>query len=298
MAFFHQSPDWERFQRALGRTTQRVDGWLLIEGKTPLGRYWYSPRPRATAQTLAAFVGFAQRDRAAFVRVDPAAPVPTDQFSVRPTLHTQPRDSLILAGLDRPEEALLAGFHEKTRYNIRLAKKRGVVVEESADISAFLELSRGTADRQAFRYHEGKYYRTMLETLQEGEVRASLLIAKAEGRVVAANVLLWTPDTAYYLHGASSYADRKLMAPHLLQWEGIRRAKAAGLKRYDFWGIAPLTADRTLVNPNHTWAGITRFKLGFGGEVVRYPDSFDVVLQPAAYALYTMGRRLRRSLPL
>ncbi|MBI4032763.1 peptidoglycan bridge formation glycyltransferase FemA/FemB family protein [Candidatus Berkelbacteria bacterium] len=304
MRSYLQSERWEAFQRACGYRTIRVGDTLLIGRGTPVGTYWYAARPEHL--DLAALQTYAQTDRSLFVRIDPSEPIATEAFPTRPTLATQPQDSLVL-DLGRSEEELLGSFHEKTRYNIRLSQKRGVSIEESTDVSAFLALARGTADRQAFRYHTGQYYQTMLETLRVGELKASLLVAKAAGRPVAALILLITPDTAYYLHGASSYADRALMAPHLLQWAAILKAKEQGCQAYDFWGIAPpihvesgnfqFPISNFQFDPNHPWAGVTRFKLGFGGEVVHYPDSFDLVLQPAAYTVYTMGRRLRRALP-
>lgn len=293
---FLQSNIWERFQQAAGKRTLRAGGALLVEGKTPLGSYWYAPRPNLTDDTLAAIREAAQG--AMFVRIDPeSVPDGFDRSSLVVAEPTQPQDSLILAL--QPRDQLLATFHEKTRYNIRLAERKGVTVTESAaadskELAAFLALSTGTSQRQDFHYHDEHYYRKLVETLgqpNEEQITASTLTAWQGETPLAALIAIWTPETAIYLHGASSYEHRSLMGPHLLQFTAMQRAVTLGCARYDFWGIAPDGAPDT-----HPWAGVTRFKLGFGGERVHYPDSFALVLKPIPYRLYTLLRRIRRGL--
>lgn len=291
-----QSKAWERFQQATGKTTARAGDVLAVEYKTPLGSYWYAPRPTVTAATFQTLVEHGRATNAMFVRVDPEAA--TDGFpgAVQQVPATQPQDSLVLRL--KPADELLEGFHEKTRYNIRLAERKGVTVTESTEVdskelAAFLALSAGTAERQAFHYHKDDYYQTMLKTLgQPGDedIHTSVLVAWQGETPVAALIALWTPTIAYYLHGASSYEHRALMAPHLLQFRAMEKAIDRGCGGYDFWGIAPDGAPDT-----HPWAGVTRFKLGFGGQRVHYPDSFAIVLQSMQYQLYLVARGIRRS---
>ncbi len=302
---FLQSEGWEAFQRSLGHQTDRIAGQLLITHPTALGAYQYCPRPlELDDRTLEAFSREARVNHALFVRIDPDESFNPESVHRSPlTVHqarpTQPQHSLVLdlsPGLDD----LMASFHEKTRYNIRLAGRKEVVVTTSRDpasreLLAFLELAKGTGGRQQFHYHPAGYYRTMLEVLgnEEAGITASCLVAWHEKQPVAALILLihQEANAAYYLHGASSYHHRQLMAPHLLQWEAIQQAKAAGCARYDFWGIT--TSD----DPTHPWAGITRFKRGFGGSEVSYQDSFDLVVDPARTRLYRLARSVRRRLP-
>jgi len=298
-----QSDAWEKFQAAFGMRTERVDGQLMIEHPTVLGRYWYCPRPALLGtSTLAALKDAAVRNAALFVRIDPDlgydARTLTGQSTVR-TLPTAPQDSLLL-DVSPSEDALLESFHTKLRYNIRLAMRRGLTVSHSSnptgrELMAFLELAKGTGGRQQFHYHPVGYYQTMLELLGEvgQELTVSCLVVWHEQVPVAALILLidHPAHTAYYLHGASSYPHRAFMGPHLVQWEAIRTAKAAGALQYDFWGIAPEAA------PNdHPWTGITRFKLGFGGVRVRYSDSFDLIVDPVRSRLYRLARSIRRRL--
>lgn len=304
MASFLQSNAWERFQRAAGATTHRVAGALLIERTTPLGRYWYCPRPSLDELALREIEAAAKDAGVLFVRIDPETPLLASTLPTAATAHTEPGDSLVLSLAPTTDE-LLKSFHEKTRYNIRVALRNELEVEESSDpdsrtLTAFLQFARKTGARQGFRYHADHYYRTMLEVLgqpnDEG-ITASALVAHRNNGPAAAMIVVWTPETAYYLHGASWYERRKWMAPHLLQWTAIQRAKERGASAYDFWGIAPMNPDQTPVDPNHAWAGVTRFKLGFGGEVVHYPDAVDLLVRPAQYHAYSVARRLRRTLP-
>jgi lipid II:glycine glycyltransferase (peptidoglycan interpeptide bridge formation enzyme) len=106
--------------------------------------------------------------------------------------------------------------------------------------------------------------------------------------IIAANLMVFYGDTATYLHGASNYAFRALMAPNLLQWNLIQEAKKRGFKYYDFHGIAPNE------NPKHPWAGVTRFKKGFGGEIANYPGTYDFIYETGWYKIYKLFRKINR----
>ena len=282
---FLQSWEWGTFQEKAGHRVVRLrsDGATgqFIEHRLPLGRsYWYAPRgPLGSA---AAFTSAKAFSGATFLRVEPGD-APADSIRVA---SVQPSQTLVL-DLTKDEEELLAGMHEKTRYNIRLAERKGVKVYEASpkDFDVFWSVMQETATRDAFRQHGKEHYRLMLEAFPF----AKLMFAEHDGRVLAANLMVHFGDTATYLHGASSNARREVMAPHLLHWECIRRAKAAGIARYDFWGVAPADA-----GPDHSWAGITRFKRGFGGTYVEYPGTFDIPLDGFWYGVYRALRRLRR----
>ncbi|MEK7557187.1 MAG: peptidoglycan bridge formation glycyltransferase FemA/FemB family protein, partial [Patescibacteria group bacterium] len=216
----------------------------------------------------------------------------------------QPRHTLRVDLKHNGEEELLAAMHSKTRYNIRLAERRRVAVrfsQDVADVEHFLRLSRDVHERSQFSYHPDGYYRTILEVLgrrregnileemdAQGAARAEVALAEYEGEILAAHIVISFKLVTTYAHGASSSKLRELMAPHLLQWETMKRAKAAGKFYYDFFGVAPEGADK-----DHPWSGITRFKLGFGGERVNYIGAYDLVLRPGMYHLFNAARRLR-----
>ena len=202
------------------------------------------------------------------------------------------------------DDARLAAMHEKTRYNIRLALRRGVEIRPLPSILSptgrgkgeggldeFLKLLEETAKRDKFRAHPRAYYEKMTETLETAQqlngstterLFIQLWLARFEGKAIAGALVGYFGDTATYLHGASSHEYRHLMAPYALHWEIMRDARAIGFEKYDFWGI-----------DEKKWPGVTRFKKGFGGEVVRYPGAFDLPISRFWYTLYRLGKQLK-----
>lgn len=194
----------------------------------------------------------------------------------------QPSNTLLI-DLRKSQEELRLEMHQKTRYNINLAQKKGVVVEKSDDIEKFLFLIRQTSKRGKFVSHSEEYYRKILET---SAGNACLWIARHNDNILAANIVMAFGDTVTYTHGASSDEFRNFMAPHLLQWEQIKWAKENNYDFYDFWGISE--------DKNSPWAGFTRFKKGFGGSTKTMPGTFDLVFDKNVYSLYSIYKKLRK----
>jgi lipid II:glycine glycyltransferase (peptidoglycan interpeptide bridge formation enzyme) len=174
--------------------------------------------------------------------------------------------------LKESEEDLLKSFHPKTRYNIKLAIKKGVTVEEKEDEKSFekyLDLTFDTAKRQNFFAHTKKYHRTMWEVLHKKMVAngdepiAHLLIGSYKKEVLASWVVFVWKDTLYYPYGASSDKHREVMASHLMMWESIKFGKKLGLKKFDMWGL-------------EEGKGFTRFKEGFRPKVVEFVGTWDI----------------------
>lgn len=200
----------------------------------------------------------------------------------------QPRDTWVL-DLKKDLKDLLADMHTKTRYNIALAKRKGVEIEFSAnreDIKDFLHLNKKTASRNNIVTHSDKHYDKLFETLVSQRA-GELALAKVDGQVVAANILIYFGKAATYLHGASDYNFRKHMAPQALQWASIKRAKEKACEFYDFWGIAPEDGSKA------SWEGITRFKKSFGGKAIFSPGTYDLIYNKSWYNLYNLGLRLK-----
>lgn len=296
-----QSWAWGAFQQSLGRTVLRLGAGVpalqVITMPLPLRfAYDYLPRgplsPECNWEDVKMFLR-AHTPRAAFLRVDPAegsAAQPKGSHRRPKTL--QPHETLML-DLRKPEEDLLAAMHEKTRYNIRLAERKGVEVSTTTDIqelTEFFALLRETSKRDKITSHPQGYYQRMFETLVAQDM-IQLWEARFEKQVIAANLVVSFGDTVTYLHGASSNQSRNVMAPHLLQWRQIQDAKARGFQWYDFWGIAPENFTK-----RHPWAGITRFKLGFGGLRVSYPAGFDLQLKPLHYQTFRLAKLLRKGM--
>lgn len=162
---------------------------------------------------------------------------------IRRIADVQPSKTIIL-DLSKSETEIISAMHSKTRYNIRLAERHGIKIREGKpeEIEIFLNLLSKTAKRDDFRPHPDNYYRQMVRA---GSNFIKLFLAEYHGsapltarnKILAANLVVFFTDTITYLHGASDDEFKNLMAPHLLQWEVIRRAKQSGYHFYDFWGI-------------------------------------------------------------
>lgn len=208
------------------------------------------------------------------------------------TEQIQFRNTLLL-DLSPAEEELLARMKQKTRYNIRLAERKGVRVRPGtqADFPMLYRLYAETALRDGFAIRDEGYYRLVWETFLRPLDRASAadtgvpgcipLVAEVEHQAVAALFLFWFAGKAYYLYGMSSAAHREKMPNYLLQWEAIRLARAIGCRTYDLWG-----APDEFHEGDRLW-GVFRFKEGLGGQVVRTLGAWDYIPSRWLYALYT-----------
>lgn len=188
----------------------------------------------------------------------------------------------VVVNLTRDPDQLMAGMKQKTRYNVRLAGRRGVEVRTGVleDLDSLYHMFAETSVRDGFVIRSADYYRSVwLAFMQAGMAEA--LIAEVEGKIVAGLVIFYFAGKAWYLYGMSRDAHREKMPNYLLQWEAIRRAKEAGCQVYDLWG-APDRFDRE----DPMW-GVYRFKEGLGGRVVRHIGAWDLPARPVLYRMYT-----------
>ena len=208
----------------------------------------------------------------------------------------QPPDTVIL-DLTLSEDELIAQFKSKCRYNIKLAEKRGCLVEcvdmkdeESIKngIDLFYSLYEITSKRDGIAIHNIGYYRNLfVEALKDETLSLRLYVAKYENKLLASIITIFYRDEATYLYGASSNECRNLMSTYLLQYQAIKDAKQYGCKIYDFYGIPPTEDIR------HAMAGLYRFKSGFGGKIVHRIGSIDVYKNSLLYTLYSFAEHMR-----
>lgn len=303
---FLQSEHWMTFQKAVGRNVEVVenegDRALMVEYKLPVvGSYFFVPRgpiiqvkslKLKVQSLLERMICVASDAGCGWIRIEPQS---DDEWQaikdclegrygiVKSKKNHEPAQTLML-DLSKPEDGLLSDMKQKTRYNIRLAEKRGVDIFTSCapkDIETFCEMVEETARRDRVIAHPRSYYIKMLETVPEEALK--LYLARFEEKIIAGALITYAGGVATYQHGASSNEHRNVMAPYLLQWRAIQDAKNRGYNKYDFGGLR-LEEKNELTS----WKGITRFKLGFcpQGGVVNFPGCYDIILNRKKYWLY------------
>lgn len=309
---FLQSKHWRRFQEAAGHRVVHVEGaGFLASGivhELPVvGEYVYFPRGPVVdmghtdlSVVVKEMARASKKIGAKWLRVEVADERIVEKLRtffyervVRAPHDVQPREILV-ADLTSTEEELLTKMKQKTRYNIRLAEKKGVKVFETREKKyqeAFLKLIEATAGRKEIVAHPLSYYRKFFEAFPADVCK--LFVAEYEGTVLAANIVAQYGEWAYYLHGGSSNKHRDLMAPYLLQWHQMKETKRAGCRFYDFGGVRVATVGEG----NGSWEGITRFKQGFAPEAtpLLLPGAYDIILDEKHYSLYNYLRHMKQS---
>ena len=313
----HQLSVWKQFQETVpGRGP--IKGWGIKNDAGKIiattfvvamdtgfmgKKWWYSARgpvfddEKAGHLLLACVMKELKKTGGIFWRFDPyVSSIQGKLFPVRSrksTQNYQPTDTLVL-DLTKSDEVLLAEMKRKGRYNINLARKKGVkcvkidgqnVTEK--DLTDFWALNNETTNRDAFSGHEKKYYKNFLKHVLP---YAALFFAETEnGKRIATAISTFTGDRAIYYFGASTSNPefRNLMAPYLLQWTMIQEAKKRGCKSYDFLGIAPEGDSK------HAYAGISEFKWKFGGTRNTFAPGREIVFNSFWYWLYRIAKKIR-----
>ena len=298
---FLQSSEWLRLQEATGKSVVPFEeGDFVANGivhSLPLvGKYLYIPRgprqsndqsPNSTFQkNIQKLVEEAKEKKMKWVRIEPeteeileAIKTTVSERVVSAPHDMQPRE-IFKIDISKTEEELLAGMKPKTRYNIRLAEKRGVRVYETREakhIEAFLGLITATSGRKGITSHPKSYYEKFFQVLPREMCR--LFVAEYQGEIIAANLVMFSA-----------------MAPYLLQWEQIKVAKEEGYHRYDFGGIQSHSEIKNQKSKINSWGGITKFKTGFSPSTppIVFPGSYDIILDSRGYLLYDGLRHLQK----
>ena len=314
---FTQAEFYGLWQKSLNREVKR----FLISDKDepiaycqlikyPLGRrlsYFYAPYGPVIKIFSEQFLTYlrsellkiAKRERVVFTRLD-FTPPSSDarlfkKFFKKSFLYTyhaahfQPRGEWFLS-LTESEDKIFAAMHEKTRYSIKLASRKGIateiVTENFSDyFPIFYDLMTETARRNGFHLHEKKYYQNIFRNLQSIP-KTYLSVAKYQNKILVIDLIIVFGQTANYVFGGSSNQQRNLCASHLAQWAAICQAKKLGCTDYNFGGIA-------MGEIYKNWHGLTRFKQRFGGRPVVHSDFYDLVTKPSWYWLYNLAKFIK-----
>jgi lipid II:glycine glycyltransferase (peptidoglycan interpeptide bridge formation enzyme) len=297
----------------------------------------YIPKSTPPSKEFLTYLkSYAQEHKLIFVKLEPNvlsnSEIENCKLGIVSSLHPLFTPWNQLLDITLPEDDLLKNMHPKTRYNIRLAEKKGVHVHEMTTeegYQIFEKLYFETCERQKYRGHTRVYHRNIWKTLgdpssgkvspsyQEGDGRGNLdiqplpppirrtplpvggmdrlslesriLIAFYKDIPLAVYQLWHFKDALYYVYGGSSEEYKNVMAANLLMWETIKFGRKLGCKTLDMWGSLPPEYD--LKDP---WAGFTKFKHGYGTKFVEYAGSYDLVVNPLLYRLYSLAQTLRQ----
>ena len=271
--------------------TRRLGHWLPAVMYVPQGPALDYGDTNLLGQVLDHLENTARKGRALFLKIDPDVQAGTSEGKSvvemlrrrgwRPSNEQiQFRNTLLLDLTPSPDE-LLAAMKSKWRYNVRLAKRKGVTVRQGGldDIPLLYRMYAETAGRAEFVIRPEDYYRDVWGAFIEAGL-AQPLIAEVEGQPVAMVIIFQFAERAWYMYGASRTAHRDKMPNNLLQWEAMQWAREQGCTVYDMWG-APDELDES----DPMW-GVYRFKKGFGGEFVRHIGAWDFPISQTGYWFY------------
>ncbi len=233
-----------------------------------------------------------KQHRAIFLKLEPDLwndqQLETWNLKLETSPHNIQPPRTIIINIKDDEDTILARMKQKTRYNIRLAEKKGVTVRAWDDIESFHRLMLVTGGRDGFGVHSLEYYKRAYE-LFHPKGMCEILVAEYEGKPLAALFVARNGNRAYYLYGASTDEERNRMPTYLLQWEAMKWAKARGCEEYDLWGVPDedeATLESNFESRHDGLWGVYRFKRGFGGEVKRAAQAMDRVYNPLLYWMY------------
>jgi len=296
-----QTGEWGELKSGFGWEPVRIvngeEGVQILFRKLPLGfTIGYIPKPVISNQSISdqfweEIDEMCRRHRAIFLKLEP------DSWNFEFILYLpsfilskhniQPPRTMII-DLSGNEEEILGRMKQKTRYNIRLAMKKGVTVRAWDDVESFHKMMLVTGDRDRFGVHSLEYYRCAYELFHPTGM-CELLVAEYEGRPLAALMVLARGRRAWYFYGASTDEERNRMPTYLLQWEAMKWAKARGCEEYDLWGVPDedeATLEANFENRQDGLWGVYRFKRGFGGELKRVAQALDRVYNPLLHWAY------------
>jgi serine/alanine adding enzyme len=262
---------------------------LFLRRRIPgFGSLWYSPRGPgvASAERVVAMAPALRELSPGFlVKIDPELPLSAgtpgwnDAGLERSRDEVQPVTATIMVDLRPSEEEILASFKPKCRYNIRLAARRGVRVRrvpvDDRSIDVMYRLIHATQRRSRFLMRPRDYYAEHWR-LQQASGQGEMFFAFLGDEVLAGVFITHLGHKAWYKDGGSTRRHHELMAPHLLQWEVMRWARARGVTLYDLVAVPPPGN----LSPDHPFFGLYRFKSGFSKDITEFIGTWDVPLKP------------------
>jgi len=253
--------------------------------------------PPVDVEMISNIKKIAQDEKAIFIKFEPDVyektydsnnnPSTVGQMIKHPDLLSSPKVAFYpysyVVNLSKTEDELLALMHTKTRYNIKIANRHQVKIEEMSTDKGFeiyLKILFETTKRQGFYLHSENYHRTLWKTLKNTNI-PHIMLASLNGEVLSAFMLFVLKDKLFYPYGSSLAIHKEVMAQNLLMWECIKFGKDNGLKSFDMWGSLGPDAKES-----DNGYGFHRFKQGYGGQLVQFVGTYDLVINSNLYKLY------------
>ena len=309
-----QSWEWGEFRKKTGVKVERVgffDNGKLVRGMQVtfhdipvIGRkLGYFPKgPMPDEEQLSVLQQLGRKYNALFIKMEPNIAQPVGGLSAHDKIvkfllehGATPGRPLFTRytftlDLTKSEEKLMDQLSSKTRYNVKLAQKKGVQIYEnttSEGMEQYITILEETTKRQGFYAHSPAYFRTLWKTLGDSGI-IRIFNAVYEDTVVASWVMFIFNGVLYYPYGASSSQHRDVMASNLMMWEMIRFGKAMGCHTFDMWGALGPDA-----NEKDPFFGFHRFKKGYGSVLTEFIGTYDLILDPIFYKVFRVVEELR-----
>ncbi len=285
-----QTSAWAEFRTKWGNEVVETKYGILTLHKLPIINYKIGMFIKGLApnkQMLTDLKKLGKEKKLVFIKMEPNVSKSEQLIKLMKESGATPGKTLFTPStfwidLKPNEEELMKSFSSKTRYNIRVAERNGVMVKEDNSDKAFeryLELTRETIKRQGFYAHSERYHRLMWKTLRKAGV-AHLLTASYKGEIITAWILFSWKDFLYYPYGASTEEHKNVMANNLMMWEAIKFGKKLGLSTFDLWG-------------REEGKGFTKFKEGYNPKVIEFLGTWDLIINKPMYYIYKIGEWIR-----
>ena len=312
-----QTWEWGDFQISQGHTVYRlglfsdedkiISAYSVSFHKIPKTKFSIGTilrGPEIDDETIKEITEIAKKENAIFVKFEPnIIHKKFDNFNNSTLVFKKPNFQNLkkspkvafyphtyLIDLTKSETELLESMHSKTRYNIRVANRYGVEVEEQTNNKGFeiyLKLLLATTKRQGFYLHTEKYHRDLWKKLKDTGM-IHIMLGSYQNQVLSAFFIFKVKDKLFYPYGASLDINRQVMTPTLLMWEVIKLGQKMKCKTFDMWGCLGPHAKET-----ENGYGFHRFKQGYGGQLVEYVGTYDLVINPIFYKIYNSADKIR-----
>jgi lipid II:glycine glycyltransferase (peptidoglycan interpeptide bridge formation enzyme) len=296
---FLQTHHWAQVREAQGHKAIWIDGNLILIKNTKLGSFGVMNQPFVRNMDFDKLHSIAKENNLIYIHIDPndlkgelnLSTEVKNKYSLKSAKDIIMRQTSVI-DLTKSEEELLAQMDKNTRYNSKYGLKKGVTVamrDDEEAVEIFLKLYQETVERANFFGRTPDYYRTVWNILRTQNA-AKISIAEYEGEPLVARFLFATDEGLFTPYTGYSRKFSNLKPTHASFFEVLRWGQSNGYKFINLWGVKP---DAPESDPEY---GYTKFKLGYGGEVIDYEDSFSMILDPMKFRMFTIGNNLRWSL--